>query len=88
MGDTQLPHKLILDQRRDLSVTGVTEVVSFDETAVVLNTAAGTLVVQGEALQLKQLSEEGGKVAIVGQVAALYYQQPKNTDGWLSRLLR
>jgi len=88
MGDMQLPHRLTLDERKDLNVTGVTEVISFDETAVVLNTAAGTLVVQGSELQLKTLSEEGGKVAVTGQVAALHYEQPRNTDSWLSRLLR
>lgn len=88
MSDMQLPHRLALDERRNLSVTGVTEVVSFDETAAVLNTAAGMLVVQGEGLQLKQLSEEDGRVAVVGQVSALHYEQPKTAESWLSRLLR
>jgi len=88
MADMQLPHRLTLDERKALTVTGVTEVVSFDENNVVLNTAAGTLVVQGTELQLKTLSEEDGRVAVVGQVSALHYEQPRNTDGWLSRLLR
>ena len=88
MGDMQLPHGLTLDQRRDLTVTGVAEVVSFDENSVVLNTAAGTLVVQGSELQLKTLSEEGGRVAVTGQVSALHYEQSRSSEGWLSRLLR
>ena len=69
-------------------MTGVAEVVSFDENAVVLNTTAGTLVVQGSELQLKTLSEEGGRVAVTGQVTALHYEQSRSNEGWLSRLLR
>ena len=52
--EEQLPHKLQLDGRRHLTMTGVTEVVSFDDTAVVLQTVLGTLVVQGQELQLKK----------------------------------
>ena len=50
---TGLPHKLTLSQRSQLSMTGVTEVVSFEDTAVVLQTALGTLIIQGEQLKLK-----------------------------------
>ena len=38
-----LPHKLTLNQRKNLALTGATEVVSFDESAVVLKTGFGTL---------------------------------------------
>ena len=61
-----LPHKLTLQQRENLTMNGVTEVVSFDESAVVLHTELGTLTVQGNNLQLKTLSLDGGQVAISG----------------------
>ncbi len=88
MSEGQLPHKLILDERKRLTMTGVTEVVSFDESTVVLKTEMGTLVVHGQQLQLKDLSAEGGQVAVEGDVAALVYQQSRDSKGgWLSRLL-
>lgn len=80
-------HSLQLQERQKLTVTGVTEVVSFDETAVVLQTQLGLLVVQGEGLQLKTLSVEGGQVAVEGQVGALVYQQQRSGGSWLRRLL-
>lgn len=83
---TALPHKLTLNERAQLTMTGVSEVVSFDESAVVLHTAQGVLLVQGENLQLKNLSPEGGQVAISGNVAALSYEAPR-AGGWLRRLL-
>ena len=86
MGQEQLPHKLQLNERRNLTMTGVTEVVSFEETAVVLQTALGTLIVQGQGLQLKTLSVEGGQTAVEGSISALVYEEPRQ-DGWLRRLL-
>lgn len=85
----RLPHKLTLDRRGDLQMTGVTEVVSFDEETVVLGTELGTLVVQGQELQLKTLSVEGGQVTVKGKIAGLNYEEPRREkDGWLRRLLR
>ena len=86
MGQEQLPHKLQLNERRNLTMTGVTEVVSFEETAVVLQTALGTLIVQGQGLQLKTLSLEGGQVAVEGNISGLIYEEPRQS-GW-RRLFR
>ena len=81
MSETQLPHELSLKERRELTMTGVTEVVSFEETTVVLHTALGTLVVQGRDLKLKTLSTDGGQVAVDGEVSALIYEEPR-LSGW------
>ena len=80
------PHKLSLNERKELTVTGVTEVVSFDEESVVLKTSLGTLIVHGRQLQLKTLSTNGGQVEISGTVSALIYQQTKPTGSWVRRL--
>lgn len=89
MGETQLaiPHSLTLHSRNRLTMTGVSEVVGFDENTVVLRTALGTLVVQGQDLQLKALSPEGGNVVIEGTVAVLAYQELRQAGSWLRRLL-
>ena len=81
MEDRKLPHKLSLNERRELTMTGVTEVVSFEENAVVLRTALGTLIVQGSSLQLKTLSLDGGQVAVDGSISALIYEEPR-LGGW------
>ena len=87
MAEQQLPHKLTLNERQQLAMTGVTEVVSFDETAVVLRTDLGTLLVQGTQLQLKTLSVEGGNVEVTGTVTALTYEETRKGGSWLERLL-
>lgn len=86
MEEGHLPHKLQLNERKSLTMTGVAEVVSFDESTVVLQTSLGLLVVQGQQLQLKNLTLEGGQVAVEGVIRALSYEEPRQT-GW-RRLFR
>ncbi len=75
--DMPLPHKLTLSERKNMTMTGVTEVVRFDENAVVLNTSQGELVIHGQDLQLKDLSLEGGQVAVEGNISAFVYGQSR-----------
>ena len=86
MSDGQIPHKLNLDERNKLTMTGVTEVVSFDEETAVMKTSLGALTVHGRQLQLKNLSTNGGQVEVSGTVSALIYQQNKPTGSWVRRL--
>ena len=82
MTEEQFPHKLTLQERKSLTMTGVAEVISFDESLVVLNTSLGVLTVQGQELKLKTLSLEGGQVAVDGQISALIYEQPREGGLW------
>ncbi len=82
-----LPHKLTLNERKSLTVSGVTEVVSFDETAVIARTEQGTLVVQGKDLQLKTLLPEGGQVSVEGKISALIYEEPRPSGSLWRRLM-
>ena len=82
-----LPHKLVLNERESLAISGVTEVVRFDEDSIVLHTSLGTLVVHGSNLQLKTLSPEGGNVTVLGDICALSYEEPR-AGGWLNRFFR
>lgn len=86
MAEEQMPHQLSLEERSRLTMTGVTEVVSFEDTSVVLHTALGTLTVHGQGLQLKELSLEGGQIQVDGQVSALIYEDTGPARGWLGRL--
>lgn len=86
--EEKLPHALSLTERKKLTVYGVSEVVSFEENAVVLRTSQGTLVIQGRDMQLKTLSPEGGQVMVEGTVSALVYEEPRSAGGWFSRWFR
>ena len=80
------PHELRLDGRAKLTVTGVREVESFDETAVALHTVRGLLIVHGSQLHLRSLSNDGGQIAITGLVGTLSYETEQKRGGFLRRL--
>ena len=87
MAEQALAHALTLDQRKKLTMTGVTEVLRFDDAAVVLRTELGILTVLGQGLRLKTLSTDGGQMAVSGEISALSYEEPRSPGGWLRRLL-
>lgn len=84
----QEPHELRLDNRARLSVSGVREVESFDETVVVLSTVRGLLIVRGENLQLQALSIDGGQVSVSGLIDTLSYEEAQKAGGFFKRLFR
>lgn len=77
-----LAHKLTLDERKKVSLTGAREVLHFDEELVELDTARGRLVIQGSDLRLKCLSLEDGAVVIQGSVSGILYDEPKQKRGF------
>ena len=86
--DETNPHRLSLDQRRHLTVSGVDEVESFDESAIRMTTKGGDLLVRGRGLHIVKLSLDGGDLLVDGTVDARIYQEPEEAASFLSRLFR
>ena len=83
------PHRLILDERSRLTVTGVEDVESFDEEAIVMLTAKGALQIRGSGLRVDKLSLEGGELTVEGLVDSLQYEETQpESQGFFSRLFR
>ena len=81
-------HRVLLEERGQLTVSGVEEVESFDENTIVMSTAKGTLVVRGEELHIEKLSLDGGDLKVEGSVDSLVYEDDhRGRGGLLSRLL-
>jgi len=72
--NTNTAHKVQLEQRARAALTGVSDVRSFDETAVVLLTADGELTVEGEGLHVSTLDIARGVVEIDGRISGLFYE--------------
>ena len=68
-----ISHKLILDNRKEASVTGVRDGISFDEKEILLQTADGKLQIRGSGLHVKGLNLEKGEATLAGHVDSLVY---------------
>ena len=77
----RMPGKITMEGRKKLTLTGATEVVSFDEELVELNTDLGILVIEGTGMKLKCLSLEDGTVVVEGALSGLRYPEPGRKRG-------
>ena len=77
----ELHHRLELEGRERLTVSGVEDVERFDETGIVMSTSVGTLVVTGEDLHIGKLSLEGGELHVDGRIDALTYEDAPEERG-------
>lgn len=85
----KLPHNLILEDRRSLTVTGVSDVDSFDEQAVIVFTDMGELTVRGTQLHINRLSVETGELTMEGNIVALSYSdEQQHSGGFFSRIFK
>ena len=76
-------HNLILESRGKLTISGVTDVDSFDEKQVVLYTNMGELTVTGKGLHVNEMSVGSGEMTIEGDIWSLCYGD-KDRRGSLS----
>jgi len=82
------PHQLILQDRKALEMTGVSDVDSFDESTVIAYTSLGELTIRGRGLHICRLDLEGGSLSLEGQIDTLCYSDQKRAGGFFGRLLR
>lgn len=84
------PHSLILENRKALTATGVSNVDSFDDQTVVAYTDYGELVIKGRNLHISKLSVETGELTLTGEVGSMSYSEnlPASGGGFFSRLFR
>ena len=80
-------HRLQIEGREKLSISGVEDVERFDDQCIVLRTGAGVLVVSGESLHIGKLSLDGGEMQVDGRIDAVTYEDTEVRQGsFLSRL--
>ena len=66
-------HKITMQNRSQGSITGIQDVVSFDENQIVLDTDMGLLTIKGKDLHVSRLTLEKGEVDLAGSIDSLVY---------------
>lgn len=88
-----MSHKISFTNRRQGLLTGVLDVLSFDEKLVVLKSQCGVLTLKGEEMHVKQLDLEKGELEMTGKVDQVIYTEEssigrKKGKSVLKRLLQ
>lgn len=71
--NTDRHQKLMLNDRKDLILDGVKDVISFDENGAVISTVFGMLVLDGEGLHAVKLDTEGGSIILSGKINGIFF---------------
>lgn len=75
INSTGVIQNLILENRGKLSISGVLDVLSFDDQVVILETELGLLTVKGENLRINKLSIDTSEVIVEGDISSLNYSE-------------
>ena len=89
--NTSVIQNLILENRGKLSISGVLDVVSFDDQVVMVDTELGLLTVKGENIRISKLSLDTAEVIVEGEISSLSYsqnKQEKNSGTILSKIFK
>ena len=81
-------HRLELDGRSRLIVSGVEDVERFDEAEIVMSTSEGTLIVTGDQLHIDKLTLDGGELHVDGHIESMSYVNESPHGGFFSRIFR
>ena len=88
---TNILQNIVLENREKLSISGVLDVLSFDDQIVILETELGLLTVKGENLKINKLSIDTEEVIVEGDIFYLGYSEKdidKKAGGFLGKIFK
>ena len=84
-------HRITLEDRERITMTGIIDVLSFDEESIIADTQIGMLVLKGNNLHIGKLNLDDGDVSVDGMLESLEYNEggmAKAKDSLFGRLFR
>lgn len=87
-----LNHNITINERKNIVITGVKKIDSFDNEEFLLETTMGYIIIKGSELEIVKLDTYQGNVSIKGKVNSLNYMETANKkekeDGIFSKLFK
>ena len=84
----RLSHNIIVEDRKKMTLSGIKDVLSFDEETIVLETTLGRLTVKGSGLHIINFDTSSGDLSAEGRIYAVVYTSEEKSGGVFSRLFR
>ncbi|MCL1843026.1 MAG: sporulation protein YabP [Defluviitaleaceae bacterium] len=84
-------HSLTVDRRESVNVTGVTDVISFDEESVIGETEMGVIIIRGVNLHVNRINLESGELSVSGEIDGIAYENSgggSKGKGFIGRLFK
>ena len=80
---------VIIENRKKLNLSGIKDVLNFDDETIMLDTSLGKMTIKGENLHIESFNVTTGDLTATGKVCAVVYMSDvKTSGGFVSRLFR
>ena len=79
-------NNIIIENREKTSISGVCEVISFDEHEVCMDTTQGKLTVLGDGLHVEKLNLDIGEISITGRIDGFEYLSTQKERSFWSKI--
>lgn len=89
--NTNVVQNLVLENRNRLNITGVLDVLSFDDQIIIVQTELGMLTVKGDNLRINKLSIDTSEVVVEGEIISLTYSSKdleKKNESFLGKIFK
>ena len=83
-----LNHNITINERKNIIISGVKKIESFDNEEFLLETTMGNIVIKGSELEIIKLDTYQGTVSIKGTINSLIYDSIKKEEGVFSKLFK
>lgn len=83
-----LNHNVTINERKNIIISGVKKIESFDNEEFLLETTMGNIVIKGTELEIIKLDTYQGTVSIKGTINSLNYDSIKKEEGVFSKLFK
>ena len=84
-------HRMILEDRERMSITGVIDVLSFDEESIIAETEKGMLILRGNNMHVGKLNLDESEVSVDGLIDTIEYSEggiSKGKNSFLNRIFK
>lgn len=89
---TNIIQNIILENREKLNISGVRDVLSFDDQIIIVETELGLLTIKGENLKINKLNIDTSDITLDGEIISLSYSNSdpmrKNTTSFIGKIFK
>ena len=84
MDERQESSNVIIENRKKMTVSGVQDVISFDDESILLDTQLGSMVIKGCDFKINKLNVDSGELVIEGHIVNISYGDSVSKDSGFS----
>ena len=85
-------HSVKIDNRENIFMTGVNDLVSFDEETIVVDTKMETMIIHGHNLHVNKLNLDDGELSVDGEINEIHYESQnalgKNKSSFFNKIFK